>query len=166
MGQAAAAMLQPWGFALRGWSRSGRAVPGVQVYGGAAQWTEFLRGCDVLVNLLPLTEATRGALNASAFALLRQGAYLVNAARGAHVVDADLLAALDSGQLACATLDVFASEPLPPGHPYWSHPQVRITPHIAARTLRREAVQQIAQGLTTLKGGGVPAGLIDRNLGY
>lgn len=136
LGTAAAHALAAIGYSLRGWSRSPKdGLPaGMTAFHGEAARAEFLAGCDTLVCLLPLTEDTRGLLNAELFAQLPRGARLVNVGRGAHLVQDDLLAALDSGQLASAVLDAFVEEPLPPGHPFWQHPAITVTPHIATRT--------------------------------
>jgi len=128
-----------------------------------------LGSADVVVNLLPLTEATRGLFNAATFALLPRGAALVNLARGGHVVQADLLEALASGQLAHAVLDVFDTEPLPSAHPFWSHPRITVLPHVAAQTDPRSAAIIAARNVRLLREGGAPAGLVglvDRSRGY
>lgn len=136
LGQSAARALAAIGYAVRGWSRSPKddLPAGITAFHGDAARAEFLAGCDTLVCLLPLTEDTHGLLNADLFAQLPRGARLVNVGRGAHLVQDDLLAALDSGQLASAVLDAFVQEPLPPGHPFWQHPAITVTPHIATRT--------------------------------
>lgn len=136
LGQSAARALAAIGYAVRGWSRSPKSgLPdGVQAFHGDAGRAAFLAGCDTLVCLLPLNEDTRGILDAGLFAQLPRGAHLVNAGRGAHLVQADLLAALDGGQIASAVLDAFVEEPLPAAHPFWRHPRITVTPHIATRT--------------------------------
>lgn len=118
------------------------------------------------MNLLPSTAATDGILNARTFSKLAHGAYLVNLARGAHLVEADLLDALASGRVAAATLDVFATEPLPPDHPFWHEPRITITPHCSADTLRAEAVGQIAAKIGALERGEPIGGIVDRDRGY
>lgn len=150
------------------WRRApGGPLPaGVGACEGEAGWAAVLGGCDVLVNLLPLTPATRGLLDARAFARLRPGAGLVNLARGAHVVEPDLLAALDSGQLGHAVLDVFASEPLPPGHPFWSHPRVTVLPHAAALTDPRTAARVAAANVQACRVGRPLAHRVERSRGY
>jgi glyoxylate/hydroxypyruvate reductase len=134
LGQDAARKLKALGFDVAGWSRGEKAVAGVGSYAGAAGLPQLLGRSEILVCLLPLTAETEGILNARALALLPKGAALVNAARGAHLVEEDLLAALASGQISAAVLDVFREEPLPAGHPFWRHPRILITPHVAAFT--------------------------------
>ncbi|AET87915.1 glyoxylate/hydroxypyruvate reductase A [Burkholderia sp. KK1] len=154
------------GVPVRGYSRTPKTIEGVQVHAGAEQLDAFLDGVKVLVNLLPHTPDTEGMLNARTFARLARGAYLVNVARGPHLVDDDLLAALDSGQLAAATLDVFHTEPLPPDHAFWTHPRVTVTPHISAETLREESIVQIAGKIRALARGEPISGIVDFRRGY
>src|SRR6185437_993606 len=123
--------LASFGFRVRGYSRSAKRIDGVATFAGETQWPAFLDGLKLLVNLLPSTPATDGVLNRETFSRLASGAYLVNLARGAHLVEQDLIDALDEGRLAAATLDVFAQEPLPADHPFWRLPRVAITPHVA-----------------------------------
>lgn len=135
LGSDIARQLAGLGFSVRGWSRSAKeAGHGVQSFAGADQLAAFCRGLDVLVCLLPLTPETENILDAKLFALLPDGVLLINAARGAHLVEADLLAALQSGRIGRAVLDVFRTEPLPADHPFWSHPRITISPHVAAIT--------------------------------
>lgn len=154
------------GYPVAGWARSPRQEENVQVFHGAGQLLGFLGRTRVLVNLLPLTAETTGIINRELLAGLLPDAVLINIARGGHVVDEDLLAALDSGKLQAAVLDVFNQEPLPADHPYWSHPKVRITPHIAAMTLEVEAVAQITQRIQQLEQGESAGGLVRRDTGY
>ncbi len=154
------------GFEVHGYSRSGRRTDGLHCHGGADGWLPFLRASRILVLLAPLTEATRGLIDAAALAQLRRPGYLINVARGALVVESDLLAALDAGQLAGAALDVFATEPLPAGHPFWNHPRIALTPHVAAVTLRDESIEQIAGKLRALEQGLAISGIVDRAAGY
>jgi glyoxylate/hydroxypyruvate reductase A len=154
------------GFEVRGWGRSAREIPGVQVLAGAGRLREFLSGMEILVCLLPLTAETRGILNATHFALLARGAWLINLARGAHLVEADLLSALDSGQLAGATLDVFATEPLPSDHPFWRDPRITITPHASALTRPETAVPRLVANIARERAGQPLLDLIDRAAGY
>ncbi|WP_421105557.1 glyoxylate/hydroxypyruvate reductase GhrA [Serratia marcescens] len=166
LGQSVARKLTEFGFSVRCWSRSAKQIDGVQSFAGEAQRGAFLDGVKLLINLLPNTPETVGILNRELFAQLSTGAYLINIARGAHLVEADLLAALEQGQLAAATLDVFAREPLPQDHPFWRHPRVTITPHIAAITLPQQAMDQIAANIRALEAGHAPAGVVDRQRGY
>ncbi|HHK7959879.1 TPA: glyoxylate/hydroxypyruvate reductase GhrA [Serratia marcescens] len=166
LGQSVARKLTEFGFRVRCWSRSAKQIDGVQSFAGEAQRAAFLDGIKLLINLLPNTPETIGILNRELFAQLSTGAYLINIARGAHLVEADLLAALEQGQLAAATLDVFAREPLPQDHPFWRHPRVTITPHIAAITLPQQAMDQIAANIRALEAGHAPAGVVDRQRGY
>lgn len=166
LGQSVARKLTEFGFSVRCWSRSAKQIDGVQSFAGEDQRAAFLDGVKLLINLLPNTPETVGILNRELFAQLSAGAYLINIARGAHLVEADLLAALEQGQLAAATLDVFAREPLPQDHPFWRHPRVTITPHIAAITLPQQAMDQIAANIRALEAGHTPAGVVDRQRGY
>lgn len=145
--------LQEYGFPLRGWSRSMKNIPGIQCFAGDANLEEFLSGTQVLVCALPLTDQTRDLLNHTNLAKLPQGSYLINVARGAHVVEPDLLALVQNGHIAGATLDVFRQEPLPPEHPFWQEKRITITPHIAALTQRQESILQIAAKIRALENG-------------
>lgn len=166
LGAEVARALAALGLPVRGYSRAPKAIDGVTTFAGAAQLDAFLGGAKLLVNLLPSTAATDGILNARTFSKLAHGAYLVNLARGAHLVDADLLDALARGRVAAATLDVFATEPLPPDHPFWHEPRITITPHCSADTLRAEAVGQIAAKIGALERGEPIGGIVDRDRGY
>ena len=154
LGQEAGRKLQAFGFDVAGWGRTARQAPGFATYAGEAGFAELLARSDILVCLLPLTPATEGILDAAAFARLPHGAGLVNAGRGGHLVEADLIPALESGQLSGAVLDVARTEPLPPDHPFWSHPRIVVTPHVAAETnpptaavVIRSAIRQFETGL-------------------
>ena len=166
LGQRVAGALRQFDFPVRGWSRSAKAVDGVACYAGPATFHNFLSSCRVLVNLLPLTPDTQDILNRDTLSRLRPGAYLINVARGAHLVDDDLLALLDEGHMAGATLDVFRAEPLPAGHVFWKHPKITVTPHTSARTLRDESIAQIAGKILALERGEPIAGLVDPARGY
>jgi glyoxylate/hydroxypyruvate reductase len=166
LGAHVAEALASLGMPVRGYSRSAKTIDGVATFSGEAQWPRFLNGLKLLVNLLPSTPATDGILNRETFSRLERGAYLVNLARGAHLVERDLIDALDEGRLAAATLDVFAQEPLPLDHPFWHLPRVTITPHISALTLREPAVEQIARKIEALSRGEPISGIVDRQRGY
>lgn len=155
-----------FGFPVRGWARSAKKIEGVECFAGAEGLQPFLAGTDVLICLLPLTPQTRGILNAGTLAQLPKGAHVVNIARGGHVVDADLLAALDSGRIGSATLDVFNQEPLPADHAYWRHPKVRVTPHIAGQSNPRTAAAGVADNVRRLRAGETLHDLIDPAAGY
>ncbi len=166
LGQDAAAKLKALGFDVAGWSRSGRAVPGFTTYGGAPGLNALLRRSEILVSLLPMTPETENILDAGLFARLPHGAGLVNAGRGRQLVEADLLAALDSGQVSAAVLDVFREEPLPPTHPFWRHPRIIVTPHVAAETHPPTATAIIATAIEDFEAGRPVANAIDRDKGY
>ncbi|MCH4811176.1 2-hydroxyacid dehydrogenase [Vreelandella neptunia] len=166
LGAAVAQHLVRLGFNCRGWSRTPRELPGVQCYAGEEALADFLAGCDILVCLLPLTDHTRGILNAELFAQLPHGASLVNVGRGAHLIDHDLLSALESGQLSAAVLDVFAPEPPPAEHPLWQHPRVLLTPHVASMTQPESAVMMLLDNIARHQAGREMVGVIDRQRGY
>lgn len=166
LGAAAARLLADHGFTVRGWSRSRKAVEGVACFAGPEELDPFLEGLGVLVCLLPLTAETRGILNARLFARLPAGARLVNLARGGHLVEQDLLDALDTGHLAHATLDVFAREPLPPDHPFWRHPRISVTPHAASYSLPESGAEVVAENLRRLRDGRPLLHRVDRARGY
>ncbi|WP_266157920.1 2-hydroxyacid dehydrogenase [Dyella silvatica] len=166
LGAHVAKVLASFGMPIRGFSRSPKYIDGVDCYAGDSQFDTFLHGVKVLVNLLPSTPDTDGILNAHTFAKLAPGAYLINVARGAHLVENDLLNALANGQLSAATLDVFQQEPLPVQHPFWSHPGIAITPHCSADTLRNESVQQIVRKIRALMRGEIISGIVDIERGY
>jgi glyoxylate/hydroxypyruvate reductase A len=166
LGKSVAQKLVEFGFNVRCWSRSAKQIHGVQSFAGKAQQAAFLHDTRLLINLLPNTPETAGILNRQLFAQLAPKAYLLNLARGAHLVEDDLLQALGQGQIAAATLDVFVNEPLPQAHPFWRHPRVTITPHISAITLPEQAMDQIAANILALEAGKAPTGLVDIQLGY
>jgi glyoxylate/hydroxypyruvate reductase A len=166
LAQAVLAGLRPFGFPCAGWSRSAHTIDGVACFAGAEQLPAFLARCDVLICLLPLTASTEGILDRSVFHALPDGAALINVGRGGHLNEADLLAALDSGRLASATLDVVAAEPLPADHPFWAHPRVTLTPHIASMTQPETAVDAVLANLRRHAGGQPLHGLVARDQGY
>lgn len=166
LGQRVARAVAGFDFPVRGWSRSPKDVSGVECFAGVAEFDDFLAGTRVLVNLLPLTPETENILDRDTLGALLPGGYLINVARGAHLVDEDLVALLDAGHLAGAALDVFRTEPLPAGHPFWRHPKITVTPHTSARTLREESIAQIARKILALEAGKPIAGVVDRRKGY
>ena len=166
LGCAVLERLASYGFRLRSWNRSPRSIEGVQMFAGADQLRPFLAGCSVLVCLLPLTAATKGILDRELFSALPAGASLVNVGRGPHLVDADLLAALDSGHLSRAILDVTDPEPLPAGHPFWTHPRVFVTPHVASMTQPETAAPILLENIRRHQRGEALAGVVDRVRGY
>lgn len=166
LGADAARALAALRFDVAGWARSRKDIPGVTCFAGAKELGKFLTRTDILVCLLPLTEDTRGILNRATLGELPKGACLVNAARGAHLVDEDLLELLETGQIAEATLDVFHSEPLPPDHPFWDHPRVLVTPHAASVTPPETAAKVIAENVRRLNRGEMPEPIVDFGKGY
>ncbi len=166
IGSHAARQLLALGFPVLAWSRSPKTLDGVDCFHGPADFEPFLRRSTVLVCLLPLTGETEGIIDAVTLALLPAGAYVVNCARGAHLVEQDLLAALDRGHIAGATLDVFRREPLPAEHPFWRHPKVRITPHIAGMTNPSTTAPQLVENIRRLREGLPPLNPVDRIRGY
>lgn len=159
-------VLAQLGFPLRGWSRSPKSLPGVSCFSGADGLDEFLHGTRVLVCMLPLTGATSNLLDRANLSKLQPGAYLINVARGAHLVEADLLGLIKSGQVAGATLDVLRDEPPARQHPFWREPRITLTPHISALTLRYESIMQIAGKIGALESGAPIADVVNRSQGY
>ena len=166
LGQDAAAKLLTLGLDVAGWSRSLKRLDGVTTFEGDAGLTSFLARTQILVCLLPLTPGTAGIINARTLAALPKGACVINAARGGHVVDADLIAALDSGHIAHATLDVFHREPLPVEHPFWRHPRITLTPHVASQTIPETASLAVIEGLKAIREGRRPANVVSLEKGY
>ncbi len=166
LGQDAARQLRALGFDVAGWSRSEKTAAGIACHVGAAGLPRLLARSEILVCLLPLTAETEGILNTSTLALLPRGAALVNAARGAHLVEEDLLAALASGQLSGAVLDVFRDEPLPAGHPFWHHPRIVVTPHVAAFTNPASAAPIILDNIRRFEEGRPLLNRVDPARGY
>jgi len=166
LGSRVATAVAQFDFPVNGWSRSPKELAGVQCFAGDAGLDAFLQASRIVVCLLPLTPDTEDLLDAKRLSQLMPGGYVINVARGAHVVDADLLALLDSGHLAGATLDVFRVEPLPQNHPFWKHPRIALTPHTSARTLRSESIAQIARKIDALRRGEPVAGTVNLERGY
>jgi glyoxylate/hydroxypyruvate reductase A len=166
LGADCARALQAVGFDVAGWSRRPRTIDGVKSYAGEEGLATFLERTEVLVCLLPLTSSTEGILNADLFSKLPRGASIINAARGGHLVEGDLLAALDTGQISSATLDVFRTEPLPGDHPFWSHPKVLVTPHVASLIDPVTGGKAIAANVRKFLAGEPVPDLVDLDQGY
>ena len=166
LGAAVATALSSLGFGVSGWSRSMKAIDGITTFAGKETLGEFLGQSDILICLLPRTTETENVLNSTTLSFLPKGAAIINAARGAMINEADLLRALDTGHLRGAFLDVAVTEPLPESHPFWDHPKIRITPHIAAETRIEESVEQIAENIDRINRGETPRGLVNRETGY
>ena len=166
IGRACAEIVRDVGFEVASWTRSPKDLPGMESFYGADGLAPFLARTDILINVLPLTAGTENILNADLFAALPKGARIINIGRGHHVVDDDLIAALDSGHLAGATLDVFRTEPLPPEHLFWSHPRIIITPHTARKSRPQNVAPQVAEAVRRLRAGEAQDQLVDRAAGY
>ena len=166
LGQRVARAVAQFDFPVNGWSRSAKDLPGVRCFSGADGFNGFLAASRVLVSLLPATPETRGLINRDTLSRLQAGAFLINVARGSQLVEEDLLALLENGHMAGAALDVFQAEPLGAGHPFWTHPQILITPHSAALTLRSESVAQIVGKMQAMQRGEAVNGVVDRERGY
>ncbi|UYN95074.1 MAG: glyoxylate/hydroxypyruvate reductase A [Enhydrobacter sp.] len=166
IGQDTAKKFAMLGFPTAGWSRTAKTISGIETFHGSDGFRSFLSRSDILVDVLPLTRDTQGLLDAAAFAALPRGAYFINMARGGHVVDEALLAALDSGHLSGAALDVFNQEPLPANHRYWTHPKVHVTPHIAGATNPRTASPGVIENIRRLRAGQPLIHTVDAKTGY
>jgi glyoxylate/hydroxypyruvate reductase A len=166
LGQDAATLLARHGFNVTGWSRSPHELAGVTTYAGEAGLDPFLAGLDILVCLLPLTPETENILNGALFRRLKPGARLVNVARGRHLVDQDLIDALDTGRLAHASLDVMREEPLPEDHPFWRHPRIDLTPHAASYGQPSTGADLVIENLRRLDAGEPLLHAVDRSRGY
>ena len=166
LGERVARALRAFEFPVNGYSRSPKQIEGVRSFSGVTQFHDFLQASRILVNLMPLTPETENILNKDALSRLQSGGYLINVARGKHLVEEDLMALVDSGHLAGAMLDVFRTEPLPPEHPFWRHPKITITPHTSARTLREESIAQIAGKIIALQRGEPIRGVVNHQRGY
>ena len=166
LGERVAKALQVFEFPVNGFSRSPKSLPGVQCFSGDQGLAGFLAATRVLVNLMPLTPETENMLNHTTLSQLQPGGYVINVARGKHLVDEDLIALIDSGHLAGATLDVFRTEPLPAEHAFWKHRKITVTPHTSARTLREESIAQIVGKIQALQRGESIQGVVDPARGY
>ncbi|MEA1671986.1 glyoxylate/hydroxypyruvate reductase A [Nitrospirillum sp. BR 11163] len=166
LGQAVLRRLATFGFPLRGWSRSPHVIDGVDCYAGRDQLPDFLGQCDLLICLLPLTPETRGILCRETFDLLPAGAGLINVGRGGHLVESDLLDALDDGRLSGVVLDVLNSEPPPAAHPFWWHRRILLTPHVASMTRSDTGAAALLDNIRRHQAGQPMQGAIRRDLGY
>lgn len=166
IGTLVAERLRDLDFQVAGWSRTPKTVPGVESFAGEERLAAFLARTDILICLLPLTPQTRGILNAKLFAQLPAGAFLINVARGGHLTESDLIPAIDSGRLSGATLDVFETEPLPETSPFWAHPKITVTPHIAAISDPRVAAQYVVDGIARFERGEALENVVDLDRGY
>lgn len=166
IGTLCAERLRDLGFAVSGWSRTRKQAKAIKSFAGDTELSTFLAQSDILVCLLPLTSDTKGILSAKTFAQLPKGAFLINAARGGHQIERDIVTAIDSGQLAGATLDVFETEPLPDSSPLWRHPKITVTPHIAAISDPSASVHMVLDGIARFERGEPVANVVDIERGY
>jgi glyoxylate/hydroxypyruvate reductase A len=166
IGRHVAGTLAALGYDVAGWSRTSHTVENISTFSGVAQWPDFLARTRVLINVLPLTDETRNLIDRRCLSQLLPDAHVINVGRGETLVEEDLLAQMNSGHIAGATLDVFRTEPLPPHHPFWRDQRIHITPHVAARTLRSESIAQIVENLKRLLRGEPLRGVVDRARGY
>jgi len=166
LGTDAATKVAALGFDVAGWSRSPKDVANVTSFHGEEGLKPFLARTEILIVLLPLTESTRGIVNADLLAALPKDACVINAARGPHLVDEDLIAAIDNGHIRAATLDVFHTEPLPADHPFWSHPKITVTPHMASLTVASSAADWMAENVKLIESGKPPLNRVDLKRGY
>jgi glyoxylate/hydroxypyruvate reductase A len=166
LGKDTAGKLVALGFAVSGWRKTFKTIDGVDCFAGAEALDDFLSRTRILICMLPLTPQTRGILNKKTFDRLPTGAYLINVARGAHLIEDDLLAALNSDQLSGACLDVFETEPLPADHPFWAHPKITVTPHISSITFSREVAPQIIENYRRSQSGQPLLNVVDPRRGY
>lgn len=166
IGSQIASTVAALGYPVRGWSRRQRHLDGVECHAGQDGLERFLAHTRVLVNVLPLTPETHHILDAQTFRQLLPGGHIINVGRGGHLNEQDLLACLEDGTLGGATLDVFATEPLPAAHAFWQHPAIRVTPHVSAQTNVRLAMQQVASKLRAWRAGTAISGVVDRRSGY
>lgn len=161
-----ATLVRDVGFQVAAWTRNPKQVAGIENFHGPDALEPFLAQCDIVVNVLPVTAETEGILSARTFAMLPKGASVINIGRGQHIVDDDLIAALDSGHLSHATLDVYRTEPLPTSHPFWTHPNITMMPHTARKSRPDHVAPQVAENVRRLRAGEPLLQLVDRDAGY
>ena len=166
IGRVVAQRIAALGFQVAGWARSPKQIDGVELFIGPSRLQTFLARSRVVVNVLPLTPQTHNILDAGLFAAMPRGGYLVNIGRRGHLDESALIEALDAGQLEGAMLDVFREEPLPPTHPFWRHPKIVVTPHVAGPTIVSEVQAQVIDNIRRMERGEAPHGLVDRARGY
>ncbi|MBT07039.1 MAG: glyoxylate/hydroxypyruvate reductase A [Rhodospirillaceae bacterium] len=166
IGLSIAQKLKSFQFLVAGWSRNLKEVEGITCYHGATGLKNILHSTDILICALPLTPITKGILNKDTLALLPKGAYLVNLARGEHVVEPDLLQLIEEEHISGAFLDVFQTEPLPESHPFWKHPSITVTPHLAGLTIADSAANQVAENIERIAMGKSPLNQVDPAQGY
>lgn len=166
LGAQAATTIAALGFDVAGWSRTRKEIAGVTSFAGEEEFDAFLARTDILCCLLPLTPETTDIIDAETLAKLPKGAFVVNSGRGAQLVEEDLLAALESGQIAGAALDVFRTEPLPQEHPFWTHPKVQVWPHVSAQTNAESAADQVAESIRRIFAGEEPNNVVSRERKY
>lgn len=166
LGGDAACVLRRLGFEVNGWTRRPKTLEGIRTYSGPGGLKEFLGVSDVVICLLPLTPDTENILCRKNFDFMPDGGYVINVGRGSHLVEQDLLFALESGKLGGACLDVFREEPLPPAHPFWTHPKITVTSHISSITDTKDVAVQIVDNYHRLKRGETLLHTIDRTAGY
>jgi glyoxylate/hydroxypyruvate reductase A len=161
-----ATMVRDVGFQVASWTRTPKIIEGIENFYGADALAPFLASCDIVVNVLPLTKATENILDARTLSMLPKGAAIINIGRGQHLVDDDLIAALDSGHLGAATLDVYRTEPLPTTHPFWTHPGITMMPHTARKSRPEHVAPQVAENIRRLRAGEPLLQVVDRGAGY
>ena len=166
LGLDAAKKLNALGFKVSGWSRSPKKIDGISTFHGRTGFSDFLKVTEILVCLLPLTPATEGIINKGTLGKLPIGASIINPARGGHLIDNDLIQAINEGHISNATLDVFHTEPLPKNHPFWKHSKIRITPHIASLTAPETAALIVADNIRRIRLGQLPKPIVDLEAGY
>jgi glyoxylate/hydroxypyruvate reductase A len=166
LGEDAAGKFRNLGFQVRGWANSPKNIDGIKIFVDKAEFNDFLSKSDILICLLPLTSATVNILNRETFKQLPDGAFIINVARGEHLVEEDLLEAIDEGKLSGACLDVFREEPLPKDHIFWHHPKVTVTPHVASITSPESVAPQIIENYRRLKEGQSLLNVVSREKGY